>query len=74
MTLQTPLNSGFGPATTAAQVIAGRDLTGQIAIVTGGYAGIGLETVRALTSARTLGGISDKAGRSPRHRRYPALA
>jgi NAD(P)-dependent dehydrogenase (short-subunit alcohol dehydrogenase family) len=51
MTLQTPLNSGFGPATTAAEVIAGRDLTGQVAVVTGGYAGIGLETVRALDSA-----------------------
>ncbi len=51
MTLQAPLNSGFGPATTAAEVIAGRDLTGQVAVVTGGYAGIGLETVRALASA-----------------------
>jgi NAD(P)-dependent dehydrogenase (short-subunit alcohol dehydrogenase family) len=51
MNLQAPLNSGFGPATTAAEVIAGLDLTGQVAIVTGGYAGIGLETARALASA-----------------------
>jgi len=51
MTLQAPLNSGFGPAITAAEVIAGRDLSGKIAIVTGGYAGIGLETARALASA-----------------------
>jgi NAD(P)-dependent dehydrogenase (short-subunit alcohol dehydrogenase family) len=51
MTPQAPLNSGFGPATAAAEVIAGRDLSGKIAIVTGGYAGIGLETARALTSA-----------------------
>lgn len=48
---QAPLNSGFGPATTAAEVVAGRDLSGKVAIVTGGYAGIGLETARALASA-----------------------
>jgi len=35
----------------AAEVIRGIDLSGKTAIVTGGYAGIGLETVRALTSA-----------------------
>lgn len=51
MTPQAPLKSGFGPATTAAEVIRGHDLSGRIAIVTGGYAGIGLETVRALTTA-----------------------
>ncbi|UVF18997.1 oxidoreductase [Microvirga terrae] len=51
MTFQTPLNSGFGPSTTAIEVVAGRDLSGKVAIVTGGYAGIGLETVRALVSA-----------------------
>lgn len=48
---QAPINSGFGAATTAAEVIAGRDLAGKVAIVTGGYSGIGLETTRALLLA-----------------------
>ncbi len=51
MTPQAPVKSGFGSATTAAEVIKGRDLSGRVAIVTGGYAGIGLETARALASA-----------------------
>lgn len=51
MTLQQPIHSGFGPATTAAEVIAGIDLSGRTAIVTGGYSGIGVETVRALSGA-----------------------
>lgn len=51
MTAQRPIGSGFGAASTAANVIAGRDLGGKIAIVTGGGAGIGVETVRALRSA-----------------------
>ena len=50
-TLQAPLDSGFGAATTAAEVIAGRDLIGETAVVTGGYSGIGIETVRAFRSA-----------------------
>lgn len=44
--LQQPVNSGFGATSTAQEVIKGINLTGKIAIVTGGYAGIGLETVR----------------------------
>ncbi|NWH08003.1 MAG: SDR family NAD(P)-dependent oxidoreductase [Alphaproteobacteria bacterium] len=48
---QTPLLSGFAYHSTAADVIAGIDLTGRRALVTGGYSGIGLETVRALASA-----------------------
>ena len=51
LTPQTPIGSGFGAATTAAEVVAGCDLMGKTAIVTGGYSGIGLETVRALRSA-----------------------
>ncbi|UOG73401.1 oxidoreductase [Hymenobacter tibetensis] len=51
-TLQHPLHSGFTAASTAAEVIRGIDLNGRVAIVTGGYAGLGLETVRALHGAR----------------------
>ncbi|MFJ8991858.1 oxidoreductase [Streptomyces sp. NPDC102279] len=50
-TAQQPLHSGFGPASTAEEVAAGVDLTGRVAIVTGGYSGIGLETVRVLRAA-----------------------
>lgn len=50
-TIQTPIGSGFGAAATAAEVIAGHDLTGKTAMVTGGYSGIGLETVRTLSLA-----------------------
>lgn len=48
---QQSLTSAFGYRSTAAEVIAGHDLTGKRAIVTGGYSGLGLETVRALTDA-----------------------
>ena len=51
VTPQHTIGSGFGPRSTAAEVIAGIDLTGKTAIVTGGYSGLGLETVRALASA-----------------------
>jgi len=38
-TSQNPIHSGFGAATTAAEVIRGMDLSGKTAIVTGGYSG-----------------------------------
>lgn len=40
---QKPLGSGFNATSTANDVIKGNDLRGKIAIVTGGYTGIGLE-------------------------------
>ncbi len=50
-TPQTSLNSGFGPASTTTDVLAGIDLTRKLAVVTGGGSGIGIETVRALSTA-----------------------
>jgi NAD(P)-dependent dehydrogenase (short-subunit alcohol dehydrogenase family) len=50
-TAQQPLPSGFGAASTADDVIKGIDLTGKVAIVTGGYSGIGLKTTRVLRAA-----------------------
>jgi NAD(P)-dependent dehydrogenase (short-subunit alcohol dehydrogenase family) len=50
-TAQAPIASPFGMRSTAAEVIAGIDLTGKVALVTGGYSGLGLETVRALAGA-----------------------
>ena len=47
----TALRTPFGFDSTAAEVIAGVDLTGRRAIVTGGASGIGVETARALAGA-----------------------
>lgn len=49
--IQHPLKSGFGLRTTAMDIVSGHDLRGKVAIVTGGYSGLGLETVRALATA-----------------------
>lgn len=48
---QAPLPSGFGAHSTAREVLGERRLDGVLAIVTGGYAGVGLETTRALAGA-----------------------
>jgi NAD(P)-dependent dehydrogenase (short-subunit alcohol dehydrogenase family) len=45
---QKPIGSGWGARTTAAQIVSGHSLAGRRAVVTGGYSGLGLETVRAL--------------------------
>ncbi|MGF7041407.1 SDR family NAD(P)-dependent oxidoreductase [Mucilaginibacter lappiensis] len=49
--LQKPVNSGFSTTSTVHDVIKGIDLHGKTAIVTGGYAGIGFETVKAFVAA-----------------------
>jgi NAD(P)-dependent dehydrogenase (short-subunit alcohol dehydrogenase family) len=51
MTATTPITTPFTAESTAAEVVAGIDLTGRRAIVTGGASGIGIETARALAGA-----------------------
>ncbi|MFJ8630520.1 SDR family NAD(P)-dependent oxidoreductase [Streptomyces sp. NPDC093568] len=50
-TAQHKIGSGFGAHSTAEDVLSGIDLSGKLAVVTGGYSGLGLETTRALTNA-----------------------
>lgn len=45
------ITTGFGATSTAAEVVAGIDLTGRRAVVTGAASGIGVETARALVGA-----------------------
>lgn len=54
--MQRPINSGFTAASTTSDVIAGISLVGKVAIVTGGYSGLGLDTARtlALAGARVI--------------------
>ena len=47
---QVPTKSGFGAKSTGDEVLAGIELKGKSAIVTGGYSGIGLEVVRCLAA------------------------
>jgi NAD(P)-dependent dehydrogenase (short-subunit alcohol dehydrogenase family) len=48
---QVPIGTGFEPATTAEEVLEGLDLRDALAIVTGGYSGLGLEISRVLSNA-----------------------
>ncbi|WP_067462080.1 SDR family NAD(P)-dependent oxidoreductase [Actinomadura macra] len=50
-TSQHKIGSEFGAGSTAEEVLKGIDLTVRLALVTGGYSGIGLETTRALAAA-----------------------
>ncbi|MEV0271098.1 SDR family NAD(P)-dependent oxidoreductase [Hamadaea sp. NPDC050747] len=49
--MSTRITTPFDATSTAAEVVAGVDLTGRRAIVTGGASGIGVETARALAGA-----------------------
>lgn len=49
--LQKPIGTGFNAKSTTDDVIKGIDLSGKTAIVTGGYAGIGLQTVITFVAA-----------------------
>lgn len=48
---QQPLGTGYSAKTEAEDLIRGIDLRGTTVIITGGYAGIGLETVSVLSQA-----------------------
>jgi NAD(P)-dependent dehydrogenase (short-subunit alcohol dehydrogenase family) len=66
---QHPIGTGFTAASTAEEVIASIDLTGQNVIVTGGHNGLGREATRVLSAA---GASITVAARNP-HRATESL-
>ncbi|ULJ75787.1 SDR family NAD(P)-dependent oxidoreductase [Rhizobium gallicum] len=68
--VQRPLGTRWTPSTTAQEVGTGIDLSGRLAVVTGGTSGLGLETVRVLSmlgahviaTARSTGAASALQG------------
>jgi NAD(P)-dependent dehydrogenase (short-subunit alcohol dehydrogenase family) len=64
---QQHVGSPFHAKSTGAEVLAGVDLSGKVAIVTGGYSGIGLETTRALAGrgAQVIVPVRDPAKAAP---------
>ncbi|GAB3964457.1 SDR family NAD(P)-dependent oxidoreductase [Actinoallomurus acanthiterrae] len=66
MSTNTRVTTPFTAESTAAEVVAGIDLTGRRVIVTGGASGIGVETARALAGVGaevTLAVRNEEAGR-----------
>ena len=51
MRIQSPINSGFSKLSTANEVMAGLNLAGKTALITGGHSGLGLESTKALVAA-----------------------
>jgi NAD(P)-dependent dehydrogenase (short-subunit alcohol dehydrogenase family) len=51
MRTRSPIGSGFNKSSTASEVLAGLDLAGKTAIITGGHSGLGFESTKALAAA-----------------------
>jgi hypothetical protein len=65
---QRPRNSGFSYSSTASDVLQGIDLNGKVAIVTGGYSGLGIRRRRRWPAPARGGRPGAAARRAPRLR------